>query len=164
MKNIKKTGIIALLIAVTTISVSYKSNFFEVAKQIEIYTTLFKELNMYYIDETNPAALTDAAIENMLKDLDPYTRYYDEQGVENAKINAMGEYGGIGATSSYINNKLIILETYEDSPADHADIKPGDEIVTVNDVLVSDYKNDAVSTLLQGLPKTKVKLKLKKTK
>ena len=91
MKNIKKIGIIALLIAVTTISVSYKSNFFEVAKQIEIYTTLFKELNMYYIDETNPAALTDAAIENMLKDLDPYTRYYDEQGVENAKINAMGE-------------------------------------------------------------------------
>ena len=162
MKKIKKTGIIVLLIAVTTISVSYKSNFFEVAKQIEIYTTLFKELNMYYIDETNPAALTDAAIENMLKDLDPYTRYYDEQGVENAKINAMGEYGGIGATSSYLNNKLIILETYEDSPADNADIKPGDEIIMVNDVLVSDYKNDAVSTLLQGLPKTKVKLKLKR--
>lgn len=94
--------------------------------------------------------------------MDPYTRYYDEQGVENAKINAMGEYGGIGATSSYLNNKLIILETYEDSPADHADIKPGDEIIMVNDVLVSDYKNDAVSALLQGLPKTKVKLKLKR--
>jgi carboxyl-terminal processing protease len=162
MKNIKKIGIIALIIAVTTISVSYKSNFFEVAKQIEIYTTLFKELNMYYIDETNPAELTDVAIENMLKNLDPYTRYYDEQGVENAKINAMGEYGGIGATSSYVNNKLIIIETYENSPADKADIKAGDEIIMVDDVLVSDYKNDAVSALLQGLPNTKVKLKLKR--
>jgi len=162
MKKIKKIGIIALIIAVTTISVSYKSNFFEVAKQIEIYTTLFKELNMYYIDETNPAELTDVAIENMLKNLDPYTQYYDEQGVENAKINAMGEYGGIGATSSYVNNKLIIIETYEDSPADNADIKAGDEIIMVDDVLVSDYKSDAVSALLQGLPKTKVKLKLKR--
>ena len=162
MKNIKKIGIVALIIAVSTISVSYKSNFFEVAKQIEIYTTLFKELNMYYIDETNPAQLTDVAINNMLKNLDPYTQYYDEQGVENAKINAMGEYGGIGATSSYVNNKLIIIETYEDSPADKADIKAGDEIIMVDDILVSDYKNDAVSALLQGLPKTKVKLKLKR--
>jgi len=162
MKNIKKIGIIALIIAVTTISVSYKSGFFEVAKQIEIYTTLFKELNMYYIDETNPAELTDVAIDNMLKNLDPYTQYYDEQGVENAKINAMGEYGGIGATSSYVNNKLIIIETYEDSPADNADIKPGDEIIMVDDVLVSDYKSDAVIALLQGLPKTRIKLKLKR--
>jgi carboxyl-terminal processing protease len=162
MKNIKKTGVIALLIVVTTIFVSYKSSFFEVAKQIEIYTTLFKELNMYYIDETNPAELTDVAIDNMLKNLDPYTQYYDEQGVENAKINAMGEYGGIGATSSYVNNKLIIIETYEDSPADNADVKPGDEIIMVDDVLVSDYKKDAVTALLQGLPKTKVKLKLKR--
>tara|TARA_R110002073_G_scaffold279026_1_gene443061 strand:+ start:336543 stop:338177 length:1635 start_codon:yes stop_codon:yes gene_type:complete len=162
MKNLKKIGIVALVLVATTISVSYKSNFFEVAKQIEIYTTLFKELNMYYIDETNPAELTDAAINNMLKNLDPYTQFYDEQGVENAKINAMGEYGGIGATSGFIDNKLIIVEPYEDSPADKAGIKAGDEILTVNDVLVSNYKNDAVSTLLQGLPKTKVKLKMKR--
>ena len=67
MKKIKQLTLIALLVTVFTVSVGYKSEFFEVAKQIEIYTTLFKELNMYYIDETNPAKLTDTAIENMLK-------------------------------------------------------------------------------------------------
>ena len=150
MKKFKKAGILVLLTVVTLVSVSYKSNFFEVAKQIEIYTTLFKELNMYYIDETNPADLTDVAINKMLQDLDPYTRFYDEQGVENARINAMGEYGGIGAISSYIDDKLIIIEPYEGAPADKAGIKAGDEIVKVNDVLVSDYENNAVASLFRG--------------
>ena len=162
MKKFKKAGILVLLVTVTLVSVSYKSNFFEVAKQIEIYTTLFKELNMYYIDETNPADLTDVAINKMLQDLDPYTRFYDEQGVENARINAMGEYGGIGAVSSYRDDKLIIIEPYEGAPADKAGIKAGDEIIKINDVLVSDYKNDAVAALLQGIPNTKVKIELKR--
>ena len=162
MKKFKKTGILMVLVVVILVSVSYKSNFFEVAKQIEIYTTLFKELNMYYIDDTNPAELTDSAINKMLQGLDPYTRFYDEQGVENARINALGEYGGIGAISSYIDDKLIIIEPHEGAPADKVGIKAGDEIVKVNDVLVSDYKNNAVSSLLQGIPKTKVKIELKR--
>ena len=162
MNKFKKTGILVVLIGVTLVSVSYKSNFFEVAKQIEIYTTLFKELNMYYIDDTNPAELTDSAINKMLQGLDPYTRFYDEQGVENARINAMGEYGGIGAISSYVDDKLIIIEPHEGAPADKAGIKAGDEILKVNDILVSDYKNNAVSSLLQGIPKTKVKVELKR--
>ncbi len=162
MNKFKKTGILMVLIVVTLVSVSYKSNFFEVAKQIEIYTTLFKELNMYYADDTNPAELTDSAINKMLQGLDPYTRFYDEQGVENARINAMGEYGGIGAISSYVDDKLIIIEPHEGAPADKAGIKAGDEILKVNDVLVSDYKNNAVSSLLQGIPKTKVKVELKR--
>ena len=162
MNKLKKSGILLLLVLVTVVSVSYKSNFFEVAKQIEIYTTLFKELNMYYIDDTNPAELTDSAINKMLQGLDPYTRFYDEQGVENARINAIGEYGGIGAISSYVNDKLIIIEPHEGAPADKAGIKAGDEIVKVNDVLVKDYKNNAVSSLLQGIPNTKVKIELKR--
>ena len=162
MKKYKKISVIALLIAVTTLSLSYKSDFFEVAKQIEIYTTLFKELNMYYIDKTNPAELTDKAIENMLKDLDPYTVYYDEQGVENAKINAAGEYGGIGAISTYIDGKLIIIEPHEDSPADKIGLKAGDQILKVDNILVTNTKNDAASSLLKGLPNTKVKLQIKR--
>ncbi|MDJ0645970.1 MAG: S41 family peptidase [Flavobacteriaceae bacterium] len=162
MKKLKKIGIVLLLVVTVSISLSYKSDFFEVAKQIEIYTTLFKELNMYYIDETNPAELTDTAIKNMLKDLDPYTVYYDEQGVQNARINAAGEYGGIGAVSTYIEGKLIIVEPHEDSPADKAGLKAGDQILKVNDVLVTDTKNDAASSLLKGLPNTKVKLQIKR--
>ncbi len=162
MKKFKKIALVSLLVVTVSISLSYKSDFFEVAKQIEIYTTLFKELNMYYIDETNPAELTDKAIKNMLKDLDPYTVYYDEQGVENAKINAAGEYGGIGAVSSYIDGKLIIVEPYEDSPADRAGLKAGDQILKVNDIPVTDNTDDAAASLLNGLPNTKVKLQIKR--
>ena len=77
MKKIKNKLIAISLFVAVTISFSYKSNFFEIAKQIEIYTTLFKELNLYYIDEVNPAEVTERAINDVLKNLDPYTRFYD---------------------------------------------------------------------------------------
>jgi carboxyl-terminal processing protease len=162
MKKIKQLTLIALLVTVFTVSVGYKSQFFEVAKQIEIYTTLFKELNMYYIDETNPAKLTDAAIENMLQGLDPYTRYYDEQGVEKARINAAGEYGGIGAETKIIEQKLIIIEPYEKAPADLAGIRAGDEIIKINDISLEETAPEDAVYLLNGAPNSKVTLVLKR--
>jgi carboxyl-terminal processing protease len=162
MKKIKQLTLIALLVTVFTVSVGYKSEFFEVAKQIEIYTTLFKELNMYYIDETNPAKLTDTAIENMLQGLDPYTRYYDEQGVEKARINAAGEYGGIGAEIKIIEQKLVITEPYEKAPADLAGIKAGDEIIKINDIFLEETTPEDAALLLNGAPNSKVTLELKR--
>ena len=162
MKKLKNLTISLVLVVAIAVSLSYKSDFFEVAKQIEIYTTLFKELNMYYIDETNPAELTETAIKNMLSELDPYTVYYDEQGVENARMSAAGEYGGIGATSAYIDGKLVVVEPHQDSPADKAGIKAGDEILKVNDIAVTTNENDAASALLKGLPNTTVDLQIKR--
>ena len=129
---------------------------------MEIYTTLFKELNMYYIDEINPAKLTDTAIKNMLEDLDPYTKYYDEQGVEQIKINSSGEYSGIGAQSKYTNNKLIIVGIYEGFSADKVGIKIGDEIIKIDDVFIEDYKSNQVASLLKGSINSTVKLKIKR--
>ncbi len=162
MKKVKRVSVIVLLVIAFTVSVGFKSDFFEVAKQIEIYTTLFKELNMYYIDETNPAKLTEKAIDNMLKDLDPYTRYYDEQGVEKARINAAGEYGGIGATTKIIDNKLIIVEPFENAPADKGGIKAGDQIIGINNVLIKDTPLENVLPLLNGIPNSKITLQLKR--
>ena len=88
--NFSKKTILVLLAGVLFLSFSFKSKFFEVAKQIEIYNTLFKELNMYYVNEINPAELTNKAIKNTLKDLDPYTNFYTEQGVEDARIRREG--------------------------------------------------------------------------
>ena len=99
--KIKKQTILILLVVTIFLSFSFKSKFFEVAKQIEIYNTLFKELNMYYVDEINPAELTNTAIKNTLKDLDPYTNFYNEQAVEDAKIRREGEYSGIGTAVYY---------------------------------------------------------------
>ena len=111
--NFKK-GTVVVLIGVTLfLTYSFKSNFFEVAKQIEIYNTLFKELNMYYIDEVNPAELTNKAIQNTLKDLDPYTSFYDEQAVEEARIRRAGEYGGIGVAVYYTKKGIQLKEIYK---------------------------------------------------
>ena len=129
MKRMKRGIVIASLVLMSTFLFAFKSDFFEVAKQMEIYTTLFKELNLYYIDEINPAELTEKAITEMLEDLDPYTRYYDEQGVEEVKINSSGEYSGIGAESRYYDRKLVISEIYEGYSAEVEGIKVGDEIM-----------------------------------
>ena len=107
---------------------SFKTDFFEIAKQIEIFTTLFKELNMNYVDETNPAELMDTAIKNMLDDLDPYTKFLNEQDVESYRINNTGEYSGIGALVRSYDDKLVIIEPYKGYPADKAGLKAGDEL------------------------------------
>ena len=91
--KLRKRVLIVVLVGILFVSYSFRSNFFEVAKQIEIYTTLFKELNMYYISEINPAEITNKAIKNTLKGLDPYTNFYNEQDVETAKIRREGSYG-----------------------------------------------------------------------
>lgn len=160
--KIKKYSIITGLILTLLVTVSFKSDFFEVAKQIEIYTTIFKELNMYYIDEVNPSQMTSNAVNNMLKNLDPYTRYYDEQGVEDYKIKARGNYGGIGAKSSFIDKRLYVREVYEDAPAAKSGMKAGDEIVKINDVWVKDYEGKVINNLLRGLPDTNVTIKVKR--
>lgn len=155
-----------LLIVLTTFtlltSIGFQSKFFEVAKQIDIYTTMFKELNMYYIDEVNPSELTNTAISNMLKNLDPYTRYFDEQGVEDARIMGTGEYGGIGAIAHYKNKTLTIREIYKNSPAEMAGLRVGDKILKIDDIVVEDFDDDGILALLNGLPKTKVKLELER--
>ena len=105
---------------------SFKSDFFEIAKQIEIFTTLFKELNMNYVDETNPAELMDTAIKSMLEDLDPYTVFMNEQDVEAYKITNAGEYSGIGALVRSYEDKLVVVEPYKGYPADRAGLRAGD--------------------------------------
>ena len=134
---------------------AFKSDFFEIAKQIEIFTTLFKELNMNYVDETNPGDLMDTAIKSMLADLDPYTNYYNEQDVEASRINNAGDYTGIGANVLTLKDKLVIVEPYKDYAADKAGLKAGDEIIKVDNVVVADFKDDA-GNLLQGAAGTTV--------
>ena len=140
------------------VSVSFKDDFFEIAKQIEIFTTLFKELNKNYVDETNPGDLMDKAIKGMLASLDPYTVYFNEQDVVKFKINNTGEYTGIGAVITRKNDKLIIREPYKNFPADKAGLKAGDEIIQIGDILLSDFKDDA-SQLFRGAKNTKIEVK-----
>lgn len=162
MIRMKKAAVILSVVVMSTFLFAFKSDFFEVAKQMEIYTTLFKELNLYYIDEINPAELTEKAINEMLDDLDPYTKYYDEQGVEEVKINSSGEYSGIGAETRYYDKKLVISEVYESYSAEEEGIKVGDEIIGIDNVLVAENDSDQITTLLKGVPGSIVKLRIKR--
>ncbi|KAF2509043.1 S41 family peptidase [Flavobacterium foetidum] len=140
------------------VGTSFKEDFFEIAKQIEIFTTLFKAVNTNYVDDTNPGDLMDKAIKSMLGSLDPYTVYFNEQDVVNFKINNTGEYTGIGALISRKKDRLIVREPYKNYPADKAGLKAGDEIIQIGDVLIADFKDDA-SQLLKGTKNTKINIK-----
>ena len=158
-RKYKKRYVLPVLAAgMLFVGSSFKDDFFEIAKQIEIFTTLFKTVNQNYVDEVNPAELMDKAIKSMLADLDPYTNYFNEQDVVKFKINNTGEYTGIGAMISRKEDKLIIKEPYKGYPADKAGLKAGDAIIQIGDVLLADFKDDA-SQLLKGAKNTKVAVK-----
>ncbi|PCE66720.1 S41 family peptidase [Sediminicola luteus] len=157
----KKFSVLILAVGVLFVASGYKSGFFEIAKQVEIFTTLFKQLNMNYVDETNPAELMDTAIKNMLEDLDPYTTYMNEQDVETYRMNNAGVYSGIGALVRSTENKLIIIEPYKGYAADLAGLKAGDEILEIAGSAVADLKDDAVE-LLKGAKNSDVELVYKR--
>ena len=153
----KKIIIPVLAIGILFTTLSFKGDFFEIAKQIEIFTTLFKELNMNYVDETTPSDLMNKAIKGMLEDLDPYTVYWNEQEVEDARINNSGMYTGIGATVRNKDNKMIIVEPFKGFPADNAGLKAGDQIIKIGNIILADNEGDS-SELLKGTADSKVKL------
>ena len=158
-KHFHKRYFIALLASgLMFVGVSFKEDFFEVAKQIEIFNNLFKAINANYVDETNPGDLMDKAIKSMLASLDPYTNYFTEQDVLKFKINNTGEYTGIGALITRKEGRLIVKEPYKNFPADKAGLKAGDEITQIGEVVLSDFKED-VSLLFKGAKNTKIPLK-----
>ena len=152
--SIRKQTLLALTIAAILLSFSFKSNFFEVAKQLEIYTTLFKELNLYYIDEINPAEFTNKAIKNTLKELDPYTNYFDEQWVEAARIGREGEYSGIGVSVFFDKKGITLNEVYKGYEADVKGLKAGDIIIKVGNQSLENMDKDQLSQMLKGAPNT----------
>ncbi|WP_298365001.1 S41 family peptidase [uncultured Lutibacter sp.] len=160
--KIKKWLLGIFVAAFIAISAGFQSDFFEIAKQIDIYTTMFKELNMYYIDEVNPGKLTEKSINHMLSNLDPYTRFYDEQGVEDARIRSTGEYGGIGIATRFKNKTLTIREILKNSPAEKAGLKAGDKILKIGNVAVKEYEKSDISGLVNGLPNTILKLSIER--
>ncbi len=156
--SLKKRGVLLGIIALVFISTTaYKNDYFEIAKQLDIFTTLFKEVNMNYVDETNPADLMQESVNQMLKELDPYTTYMNEQDVERARMYQSGAYVGIGATINTSENKLVVVEVYKDLPADKGGLKSGDEIIKIDGLAVSDLKESATQ-FLNGKKNTKVSL------
>lgn len=147
-----------VIISVSVISAAFTEDLFEVAKNLDIFTSLFKEVNLYYVDDTKPGELIKTASDAMLNSLDPYTEYYTENDIEDYKIVTTGQYGGIGAAVREIKDKVLITEPYENSPAFKAGIKAGDVILQINDIAVKGKNSDEISKLMKGQSGTIVKL------
>ena len=159
MRNNKfKNQVLIVFIAIVFLSFSAKTNFFEVAKQIEIYTTLFKELSIYYIDEINPAELTSKAIKNTLEELDPYTNYFDEQEVQEERIKREGMYSGFGISVFYDQRGIVLNEIYEGYEADKKGLKAGDVIVKFENQSLKNMDRDELSEILKVAPNTPINL------
>ncbi|MFQ3576550.1 MAG: S41 family peptidase [Cytophagales bacterium] len=145
---------------------SFKSSltdrYFDIAKNLDIFASLFKELNYYYVDEINPNKLIKTGIDEMLESLDPYTNYIPEDDIEDYRTQTTGQYGGIGAVIGKRKDYAMILMPYEGYPAHNAGLKIGDELYKIDDIDLKGKNTTEVSKLLKGQAGTKLKLKVKR--
>tara|TARA_B100000902_G_scaffold27181_1_gene32763 strand:- start:44256 stop:45935 length:1680 start_codon:yes stop_codon:yes gene_type:complete len=159
-KNMKrKIKIILVAISVflgSLISISFTDNYFEIAKNLDIFTSLYKELNTYYVDETDPGKLMKKGIDAMLKSLDPYTTYIPESEIEDFRFMTTGQYGGIGAIITKRGDYVYINEPYEGFPAQKSGLMAGDKILEINGVSAKGKTTEEVSKILKGQPNTSV--------
>jgi len=156
--------IIAGLVVGGALLVSFRSadneRYFEIAKNLDIFATLFKEVNTYYVDEITPSKMVKTGIDAMLKSLDPYTNYIPEDDIEDFRTLTTGQYGGIGAQVVKRNGKTIVQSAYEGYPAQKAGLLPGDELLTINGISTEKKSNGDISKLLKGQANSVVKLEV----
>ena len=160
MKKFKKYLLVFSLVVTSFFSIGFVDNYFEISKHIDIFTTLYKELNTFYVDETNPGDLMKKGIDAMLKSLDPYTNYIPESEIEDFRFQTTGQYGGIGAMISKVEDYVVISEPYEGFPAQKAGLMAGDKILSINGVSAKGKTTEEVSKVLKGQPNTSVTILL----
>jgi len=138
-------------------------NNFEISKNLDIYTTLFRELNINYVDEINSGELMEEAINAMLESLDPYTIYIPESEVEDYRFMTTGQYGGMGALIHKQGDYVVISEPYEGFPAHKAGLRAGDRILKINNKSAKGKSSSDVSKVLKGSPGTTLKILIERT-
>src|SRR5690606_9574583 len=139
-----KTGFNKLLIisglaataAIGIFATSAKDNFFEISKNLEIFATLYRELNVFYVDDVQPGDMMKTGIDAMLESLDPYTTYITESNIEDYRFMTTGQYGGIGSLIRSVDGDVYISEPYEGFPAFKSGLKAGDKLLMINDVSI----------------------------
>jgi carboxyl-terminal processing protease len=163
-KKINKFRLFAavLLIGILTIGFTAKTSDFELVKSLDIFYTLFRELNLYYVDETKPEKLIETGINSMLNSLDPYTTYIPESEMDDFNFMTTGEYGGIGSLIRAGESYAIIAEPYEGSPSAKAGLMAGDEIISVDGFITKGKPLSEVSEKLKGVPGTDLTIIIRK--
>lgn len=138
------------------------NNYFEIAKNLDIFSSLYKEVNTYYVDDVEPGQFMRKGIDAMLESLDPYTNYISEDEIEGYRFQTTGKYGGIGASIRKAGDYVVVAEPYENYPANKAGLKAGDMITEIDGRSIKGKDTDDVSKILKGQPGTEVKLTVKR--
>lgn len=146
--------ILTLLVSVL-FAFKQADDYFEISKNLEIFSTVYKTVNSDYVEEVNPGELMKKGIDAMLASLDPYTNFYTESQSEDAMIMQSGEYGGIGCNSKKIGDYIYITNIRKDLPADKAGMRIGDKIIEINGKSFKGKNNDEVGEALKGAPNSK---------
>jgi carboxyl-terminal processing protease len=151
--RIRRRLIIASLVLTTVFgiyAVRPNDNYFEISKNLEIFATLYRELNIFYVDEVQPGDMMKTGIDAMLQSLDPYTNYITESQIEDYRFMTTGQYGGIGSLIRSVDGDVYISEPYEGFPAQKAGLIAGDKILRIDGKTLEDKDQEEISKLLKG--------------
>ena len=161
MKKIKIL-LLSIISLVLTSSQKTDTDYFEISKNLKLVSSIYEKINTHYVDEVLPGRVMKKGIDAMLKSLDPYTVYISEEQIEDFRFATTGEYGGIGATIKKKKNKAIVSELYEGSPASKSEILPGDEIISIDEIIIKDKTLEETGNLLKGPASSTVNIKIRR--
>ena len=162
MKRYRKLFLASVVVIGLFSAYKASDEYFEVSKNLDIFASVYKEVNLSYVDEVEPGALIKTAIDAMLKSLDPYTNYYSEAQTEDYRFQVTGEYGGIGATIRQRGEYVVIDNPYEGYPAQLADLRAGDKILEIDGKSVKGKTSDDMTKLLKGSAGTDISMKIER--
>jgi carboxyl-terminal processing protease len=158
-KQILFTG--AAFIALSTWS--FKDDLFQITKNLDVFASVYKEVNINYVDDINSAKMIKTGVDAMLDNLDPYTEFVPESEIEEYRLHYVStQYGGIGAGIFVRNSKVFVSDVFEGFPAQKTDVRPGDQLLKINDIDLTGKDNDQVGTLLKGAKGASIKLLIKR--
>lgn len=160
--KLNKTLLIVVISVSSFASVAFLSTDFETSKNLDIFVTLYKQLQLNYVDDVNPGKMMNTAIDKMLESLDPYTVYIPESDIEDYKLMTTGQYGGIGAITHKRGEFIEVAEVLEGMPAQKFGLTAGDIIIEVNGKSLKDVASATVSDWLKGSATTLLKLKVRR--
>src|SRR6201747_1330670 len=158
-KRYKKQAFFAGILMLALGTWSFKDDLFQISKNLDVFSSVYKEVNINYVDDINSAKMIKTGVDAMLDGLDPYTEFVPESEIEDYKLHYVStQYGGIGAGIFIRNSKVYVSDIFEGFPAQKSDVRPGDELVKINDVPLAGKDNDQVGLLLKGNKGAPIKL------
>lgn len=151
LKKHSKTLRISAFTGIALFSLAFSDDYFEASKSLEIFNSLYKEININYVDDINSSEMIQTGIEAMLQSMDPYTEYVPESDMEDYRLRYVStQYGGIGTSIYQRNGKFLVAEAFEGFPAQKSDLRAGDEIIAINDLSLKGKPYESVSSMLKG--------------